>query len=187
MMVRPCCAPTFRRILAQKKPNSILLRSDVANCLAGKSYCRITPDGNVTPCPYLPLVAGSLRKSSFREIWESSPLLNSLRNPSLRGRCGLCEFKNLCGGCRARAFALSGDPLGEDSWCTYVPGTAKAPDLAREAPMAWTPEAESRLQRVPFFVRGMVRAAVEAFARQEGSSTITLELMTEARQRMMKG
>ncbi|MBI2194125.1 MAG: radical SAM protein [Planctomycetes bacterium] len=186
VMVRPRCAPTFRRLVAEHKPDSILLHSETASCLAGKSYCRITPDGDVTPCPYVPLVAGSFRKSSFREIWESSPLLNSLRNPGLRGRCGLCEFKTLCGGCRARAFALSGDPLGEDSWCTYVPGTAKAPDLARGAAMAWTPEAESRLHRVPFFVRNMVRAAVEAFARRKGCSLVSPELMAEARQTMMK-
>ena len=185
VMIRPRCAPSFRRVLAQTKPDSILLKSDAGRCMAGKSYCRITPDGKVTPCPYMPLVAGSLRESSFSTIWRSAPLFQALRNPALQGRCGDCEYKNLCGGCRARAFATSGDPLAEDPWCTYVPGTDKPLPSHEETALNWTAEAEARLERVPFFVRRFVRSAVEAFARRQGVATVTPELLDEARRRMM--
>ncbi len=180
-MIRPRCAPTFRRVLAQKKPDSILLESDAGRCMAAKNYCRITPDGDVTPCPYMPLVGGRLREGSFGDIWTSSPLFQALRNPDLEGRCGDCEYRELCGGCRARAFASSGDPLGEDPGCTYVPGTDKRPERAEEAVVAWAPEAELRLKKVPFFVRRTVRAAVEGFARRQGMLLVTPELMSEVR------
>ena len=186
VMVRPRCAPTFRRVLAQKKPDSILLQSDAGRCMAGKNYCRITPDGKVTPCPYMPLEAGSLREQSFGAIWESAPLFETLRAPDLQGRCGECEYRDLCGGCRARAFASSGDPLAEDPWCTYIPGTDEPQRSLPEVTMIWTPEAEVRMKKVPFFVRRMVRSAVEAFARRQGAATITPDLLQKARQRMVK-
>jgi radical SAM protein with 4Fe4S-binding SPASM domain len=185
VMIRPRCAPTFRRVLAQAKPGSVLLKSDVGGCMAAKNYCRITPDGEVTPCPYMPLRAGSLRERSFGHIWRASPLFQALRNPALKGRCGACEYRALCGGCRARAFALSGDPLAEDPWCTYVPGTDKLGGSREEAAVAWTAEAESRLAKVPGFVRQMVRSAVEAFAHRHGRVLVTPEVLDEARRTMM--
>lgn len=181
IMIRPRCAPTFRRVLTREDPDSFLLQSDAGRCMAAKNYCRITPEGDVTPCPYLPLVAGSLRERSFGEIWRSAPLLEALREPALHGRCGACEYRELCGGCRARAFAASGDPLDEDPWCGYVPGSDPRPASRVEESIPWTPEAESLLQRVPFFVRRMVRSAVESFARRTGIGTITPDLMVEAR------
>ncbi len=186
VMIRPRCAPTFRRVLAQTRPDSILLKSDAGRCLAGTHYCRITPDGQVTPCPYLPLTAGSLREHSFKEIWRSSPVLESLRSPALEGRCGRCEYGDLCGGCRARAFAVGGDLLGEDPWCTYVPGTDARPESRPESALTWTAEAEARLGKVPFFVRKTVRCAVEAFARRRGVTPVTAALMREARQTARK-
>ena len=185
IMIRPRCAPTFRRVLAQAKPDSILLESDAGRCLAGKNYCRITPDGHVTPCPYMSLVVGRLRESSFGDIWRSAPLFQTLRTPKLEGRCGICEYAELCGGCRARAFASSGDPLGEDPWCTHVPGTDER-RRTRDDTVAWTAEAEARLQRAPFFVRKMIRAAVEAFARRRGVGLVTPELLDESRRRMVR-
>lgn len=186
VMVRPRCAPTFRRILAQQKPDSLLLRSDAGRCLAGKNYCRITPDGDLTPCPYLPLVAGSLRKHSFGVLWRTAPLFQALRNPALQGRCGQCEYRELCGGCRARAFASHNDPLAEDPWCTHVPGTETPQSSAPETTVLWTAEAEARMEKAPLFVRRMVRSAVEAFARREGFATVTPELLDRARLKMLK-
>ncbi len=184
IMIRPRCAPTFRRVLAQEKPDSLLLTSDTARCMAAKNYCRITPDGMVTPCPYMPLVAGSVRENSFGTIWREAPVLESLRNPVLQGRCGKCEYKELCGGCRARAYAEHGDPLAEDPWCTYVPGTDEVPDKEEQTTVKWTAAAETRIRKVPFFARGMVRAAVEALARREGLTLVTDELLDKARQRI---
>jgi radical SAM protein with 4Fe4S-binding SPASM domain len=183
VLIRPRCAPTFRRVLAQAKPGSILLESDAGRCMAAKNYCRITPDGKVTPCPYMPMVTGDLREQSFGEIWWSDPLLLSLREPELQGRCGDCEYSDLCGGCRARAFAAIGNPLAEDPWCTYVPGTDERPQVRAQPTLIWTPEASRRLEKVPFFVRKMVRSVIEAFAQQKGASVITPELMSDARQK----
>ncbi len=91
-------------------------------CLAGTGVCFISHRGQVFPCGYLPLEAGDLHRQSFREIWEASPLFNQLRDPGLLGgKCGACEFKNVCGGCRARAYGMTGEFLGEEPFCTYVP------------------------------------------------------------------
>lgn len=91
-------------------------------CLAGTGVCFVSHRGEVFPCGYLPLEAGNVRKQPFREIWESSPLFASLRDAdSLGGKCGLCEFKKICSGCRARAYGMTSDYLGEEPFCTYAP------------------------------------------------------------------
>jgi heme b synthase len=91
-------------------------------CLAGTGVCFISHRGEVFPCGYLPLSAGDLRTQPFRAIWEDSTLFNELRNPSLLGgKCGLCEFKSVCSGCRARAYGMTQDYLGEEPFCTYLP------------------------------------------------------------------
>lgn len=185
VMIRPRCAPTFRRMLAQTTPDSLLLNSDAGRCMAAKNYCRIMPDGTLTPCPYMPVAAGRLRENSFGDIWRGSPLFQALRNPALKGRCGACEYRDVCGGCRARAFASHGDPLAEDPWCTYVPGTDR-PRSRQEVAVLWTTEAEFRLGKVPFFVRQMVRSAVEAFARRQGTVLVTPNLLDEARRTMRR-
>ncbi len=121
IMIRTRCAPTVRRILYQKNPESRFLTMGAGRCLAGQSYCRITPEGDVTPCPYLPLTTGNIREQDFGDIWQNSAIFNSLRTPSLKGKCKKCAFRLLCGGCRARAYAGQNDYLGEDPWCDYLP------------------------------------------------------------------
>jgi AdoMet-dependent heme synthase len=135
--VRPSCAPQFMRIA---KDMGIDMRQWIRGCIAGFYYCRIYPNGDVTPCPYLPVKLGNIREKTFKEIWFNSPIFKALRNPnSLKGKCGACDYKTLCGGCRARAYGLSsdfidycgdlheptelkGDYLKEDPWCVYQPG-----------------------------------------------------------------
>ncbi|GAB4563247.1 MAG: heme b synthase [Anaerolineae bacterium] len=91
-------------------------------CLAGTGVCFISHRGEVFPCGYLPLEAGSIRRQPFREIWEGSPLFAELRDPDLLGgKCGLCEFRKVCGGCRARAYGMTMEYLGEEPFCTYIP------------------------------------------------------------------
>jgi len=91
-------------------------------CLAGTGVCFISHRGEVFPCGYLPVEAGNICAQPFQEIWEGSPLFAELRNPDLlTGKCGLCEFKNVCGGCRARAYGMTYEYLGEEPFCTYVP------------------------------------------------------------------
>ncbi|MBI5032846.1 MAG: radical SAM protein [Chloroflexi bacterium] len=93
-------------------------------CLAGTGVCFISHRGQVFPCGYLPVQAGDIRKQGFREIWQDSTLFNELRNPSLLGgKCGACEFKQVCSGCRARAYGTTQEYLGEEPFCTYVPRT----------------------------------------------------------------
>ncbi len=91
-------------------------------CLAGSAVCFISHKGEVFPCGYLPVKAGDLRTQSFAEIWEHSPVFAALRDPdNLKGKCGVCEFRKICLGCRARAFAATGDYLDEEPFCVYKP------------------------------------------------------------------
>jgi radical SAM protein with 4Fe4S-binding SPASM domain len=91
-------------------------------CLAGTGVCFISHRGEVYPCGYLPVLAGDLNRQSFAEIWENAEVFQQLRNTdNLKGKCGYCEFRNLCMGCRARAFAATGDYLDEEPFCVYQP------------------------------------------------------------------
>jgi radical SAM protein with 4Fe4S-binding SPASM domain len=94
-------------------------------CLAGTAVCFISNQGEVYPCGYLPALAGDLKKQPFADIWENSVVFNQLRDVNnLKGKCGCCEFRNVCMGCRARAFAATGNYLDEEPFCVYQPGTA---------------------------------------------------------------
>ena len=91
-------------------------------CLAGTAVCFISNQGEVYPCGYLPALAGDLRKQPFAEIWENSTVFNELRDVNnLEGKCGCCEFRNVCMGCRARAYAATGNYLDEEPFCVYEP------------------------------------------------------------------
>ncbi|HEX9019977.1 MAG TPA: SPASM domain-containing protein, partial [Nitrospirota bacterium] len=198
LMIRTRCAPTIRRILFEKNPESRLLTMGAGRCLAGLSYCRISPEGDVTPCPYMPLSAGNVRDRDFGDIWKDSELFNALRNPSLKGKCKECAFSLLCGGCRARAYAAHKDYLAEDPWCEYSPqggDMIKSPVLGEElnaatsaapAPL-WTSEAEERLRKVPSFVRTMVRVSIERYAMANNCSEITPGLMEELKRKSGMG
>ena len=138
--IRPTCAPQFRRIAEEL---GIGNPAWGRGCIAGISYCRIYANGDVTPCPYLPVSAGNVRTTPFSEIWNNSRIFAALRDPDLlTGKCGECRFSAICGGCRARAYrgadavsprwcdglappdALNGDICAEDPWCPYEPEEA---------------------------------------------------------------
>lgn len=88
----------------------------------GKGFAFISHTGEVFPSGFLPVSAGSVRKQPFAQIYRESPLFQSLRNPEmLEGKCGACEFRQVCGGSRARAFALTGNPFAEEPCCTHIP------------------------------------------------------------------
>jgi radical SAM protein with 4Fe4S-binding SPASM domain len=96
-------------------------------CLAGSGVCFISNLGEVYPCGYLPVKAGDLRTQSFADIWENAEVFLQLRDTgNLKGKCGYCEFRNICMGCRARAFAATGDYMEEEPVCIYQPKTAPA-------------------------------------------------------------
>lgn len=194
MMVRSKCQPQIMRHAYDGDADSPLLNYQT-RCPCGVQYCRITPEGKVTPCPYMPAEAGDLSTATFGEIWEDSELFASLRDPSLGGKCGDCEYALVCGGCRARAYATSGDPLGADESCAYEP-TGEA-ELIRPAAASvtygsdpvdrqlnWTPEAEARVEKIPSFVRGVVVDRVETWARENGHDEVTAEMLSQMRSRM---
>jgi radical SAM protein with 4Fe4S-binding SPASM domain len=92
----------------------------VGGCGAGRIYAGLQPNGDVIPCVFLPIKVGNIREKPFSEIWETAPLFQQLRNRELlKGFCGKCPYKYICGGCRARAYAYFGDPLAPDPGCIY--------------------------------------------------------------------
>ncbi|TMQ21239.1 MAG: radical SAM protein [Candidatus Rokuibacteriota bacterium] len=192
LLIRAKCAPHFRRILWELNPASPLLRNYAhGSCPAGKYYCRITPEGDVTPCPYMPVAAGNVRSTAFDELWRTASVFGDLRESKLGGRCGACEFSRVCGGCRCRAYAASGDYLAEDPACGYQPGAhggvvIELPatltfGLPVDYELAWESEARERLAAIPSFARGMVVKAVEAYARGRGDRVVTRELLAQVR------
>lgn len=109
------------------------LHAMTKGCLAGTGVCFISHQGEVYPCGYLPVLAGDLRLQSFAEIWENAPVFQQLRDTNnLKGKCGRCEFRNICLGCRARAFAATGDYLDEEPFCIYEPRMSGAKTPERE-------------------------------------------------------
>ena len=176
-------------------------------CPAGTHYMGIRPNGDVTPCPYLPVFAGTLRSSSLADLWTSSELFAGIRRrTSLGGRCGECEMNGHCGGCRARAYGMTGDLMAEDPLCTHTPGTfagspllairgtaagpvalgGRAIEYGSESPptIAWDDAAAARMKKIPAFVRGMVVRAVEDSCRKNGISRVSVEELERIRARM---
>lgn len=96
---------------------------------AGNGFVFISRRGDVFPSGFMPISVGNVREKSLVEIYREAPLFKALRDPSqFEGRCGLCEFVGVCGGSRSRAYALTGDPLAEEPFCTYEPGSFPFPE-----------------------------------------------------------
>ena len=90
----------------------------IGGCGVGRAYCSIQPDGVITPCVFMPIPVGDLKEKSFREIWEESPVLKELRTrEDLEEHCGVCEYRSVCGGCRARAYGYFGNYKAPDPGC----------------------------------------------------------------------
>lgn len=141
MEVRSTCAPQYQRIMRQqggagavsraqaraatalgRRGNGGHHRAGAKGCLAGSGVAFLSRTGIVQPCGYLPLAAGSVRQQPFTEIWANSPLFAQLRNPDLLGgKCGECEYRVACGGCRARAYYTNKHFLAEEPSCAYQP------------------------------------------------------------------
>lgn len=115
--VKPTCAPQFMRVADQKKVPVRFTRG----CLAGISYCIVSPLGRVQPCAYMDMYIGNVRETDFDRIWASNEVFKRLRTQEYSGKCGICEYSARCGGCRARAIYFEGDMMAEDSWCLYKP------------------------------------------------------------------
>ena len=198
MLISAKCAPHYKRVIYEQKSDSPFLQTyPSGTCPCGIYYCRITPEGDLTPCPYMPVSVGNLKEESFVKLWNRSKVFQELRNRELlEGKCGACEFRDVCGGCRARAYAENGNYLAEDPSCEYQPGqhgnqnirfektTPFAAELDYE--LHWTDAAQKRLKRVPSFAHGMVTKSVEKYAREHGYREITPELMKAVKKRFDK-
>ncbi len=198
MLVAAKCAPHYKRVIYEQQSDSPFLQAyPSGTCPCGIYYCRITPEGDLTPCPYMPVSVGNLKTDSFATLWNQSKVFQELRDRKLlEGKCGVCEFRDVCGGCRARAYAATDNYLAEDPSCDYQPGQAGETNIKFEktTPFAaetdyelqWTEAAQQRLGRVPSFARGMVTKSVEKYAREHGYSEITPEIMKAVKKRFDK-
>ncbi len=128
--LKATCAPHYFRIMRQRAkeegikitPQTHGLESMTKGCLGGSGFCFISYKGEVHPCGYLPALAGDIRQQPFKDIWFESKVFKDLRDPDLlKGKCGKCEYRKVCSGCRARAYAATGDYLGEEPYCVYQP------------------------------------------------------------------
>ena len=129
MLVNAKCAPHYIKTVlenahSETDPKIRTYSGGAGGCPAGTHYMGIRPNGDVTPCPYLPVFAGNLRRAALTDLWTSSEVFAGIRRrSSLGGRCGPCEMNAHCGGCRARAYGMTGDLMAEDPLCTHSPGT----------------------------------------------------------------
>ncbi len=132
IQLKPTCAPHYYRIFRQKereKGDRVAVETHglsamTKGCLGGQSFAFISNTGRVQICGFLEEKAGDVRENAydFRTIWETSPLFLKMRDvDGYNGRCGICEYRRVCGGCRARAFATTGDYLDEEPYCVYRP------------------------------------------------------------------
>jgi heme b synthase len=127
---KPTCAPHYYRILRQRahaegkkvNPESYGMDARAKGCLGGQGFCFISYRGEVQICGFLDVKCGDLNEASFGEVWHNSPVFRQMRDiDGYHGRCGYCEYRRFCGGCRARAYELTGDYLGEEPFCVYEP------------------------------------------------------------------
>jgi AdoMet-dependent heme synthase len=217
MLVNAKCAPHYIKTVLENAETDSKIRTysgGAGGCPAGTHYMGIRPNGDVTPCPYLPVFAGNLRRAALTDLWNSSRLFTDIRRrSSLEGRCGGCEMNAHCGGCRARAYGMTGDLMAEDPLCTHTPGkfvgspllTLRGPDgLGPPSPfrgfgetprlieyggestttIGWDDDAAARMKKIPAFVRGMVVRAVEESCRKSGLDRVTVEELDRIRARM---
>lgn len=117
--VKPTCAPQFTRVAKQLEVETRFDRG----CLAGLTYCIVSPEGVVRPCAYMLEEAGSVREQPFDEIWANAEVFERLRGRAYGGSCGTCDYRGCCGGCRARAaYYHDGDYLAQDDYCAHGRG-----------------------------------------------------------------
>ncbi|MGC9520167.1 MAG: radical SAM protein [Desulfuromonadaceae bacterium] len=142
ILMRPTCAPHYYRIVPQmakaegvdfKRRSLTFSTGGGKGCIAAQSICLIDCFGNLKPCSYFHSSVGNVKQIPFKELWFNSKVFNELRDFSkYKGKCGECEFINVCGGCRARADAVYGDYMAEEPFCNYIPARTRK-RLEREA------------------------------------------------------
>ena len=187
VMLRSRCAPIIVRVAARKDPESPLATGATSGCIAGRGYLRIAPNGAITPCPYIPEATDSpnLKYGTLKDLTAADALFKALAQSNYSGRCSDCAYSKSCSGCRARALSASGNIMSEDPLCDYE---AEKNSTARQlegdiAVPIWNPEAAERLERVPIFLRRMVKSGVERYAAIKSIKVITPEIMAELKKK----
>jgi len=143
LQIKVTCGPHYERVVRQvglrkgpQKPDMPVCPHDHGKggkpihsskgCLAGVSIIFVGHQGDVFPCGYLPVNCGNILETSLSDIWHKSEDLANMRDTSkLGGKCGVCEYREICGGCRARAFSVKGDYMAEEPFCSYLPDAKK--------------------------------------------------------------
>lgn len=130
MHLKATCAPHYYRIMRQRAreegvsvtPDTFGMDAMTRGCLGGTGFCFISHTGQVQPCGYLVLDCGNVQQTPFPELWRSTPWFLKFRNQQeYEGKCGPCEYHKFCGGCRARAYSMSDNPMAEEPLCSYTP------------------------------------------------------------------
>jgi heme b synthase len=143
MHLKATCAPHYYRIMRQRAradglavtPDHFGMDALTRGCLGGTGFCFISHCGEVRPCGYLEIDCGNVRRTPFPEIWAGAePFLRFRNQAEYEGKCGRCEFHKVCGGCRARAYSLTGRYMAEEPLCAYVPQAGRAAPAKTGAP-----------------------------------------------------
>jgi heme b synthase len=130
LQLKATCAPHYYRILRQRAKadgkkvtfETHGLDAVTRGCLAGTGFCFISHVGRVQTCGFLDVTCGDIKQQTFKDVWENSTVFNELRDfNNLENKCGICEYKKVCGGCRARAYEATGNYLEEEPLCSYQP------------------------------------------------------------------
>jgi len=140
IQIKVTCGPHYERIKRQLQiadcglrigPIAANPKSEIRNphskgCLAGFGVLFVSHRGDVYPCGYLPINCGNILETTLAQIWDYSGDLARMRDAgALEGKCGVCGYKQVCGGCRARAFGMTGNYMGEEPFCAYIPPGTK--------------------------------------------------------------
>lgn len=120
--IKSTAAPQYRRVLLQQRKRSSIVGRAPKSVNDGNGLVFISHTGEVFPSGFLPLSAGNVRQKRLVDLYREAPLFRALRDyATLKGKCGVCEYRNVCGGSRARAYAVHGDYLESDPSCVYIP------------------------------------------------------------------
>lgn len=183
--IRVTCAPHYQRILAQRFPAA--RPHELRGCMAGHGYAFVSHRGKVQPCGFLQVDCGDLRTEGYdlQRIWTTSPVFAALRDRRrYGGKCGACEYHDICGGCRARAYAASGDYLAPEPLCLHVPAPRGAtketsqPALdSLDEQLIWVAQAKFPISPQPFKLLGELagiggKDALQRLASLRGSGVI---------------
>jgi AdoMet-dependent heme synthase len=124
LQIKVTCGPHYQRVIRQQQAQDSRIKPQHSGrgCLAGVGVIFVGHQGNVYPCGYLPVKCGNILDEQLAEIWHNNKdLLRMCNTDELGGKCGVCGYRGVCGGCRARAYAATGDYMAQEPFCIYIP------------------------------------------------------------------